>query len=722
MAETTTRIYELQVKLAQDSLAQLKKLQSSTSSIEQGFKAAGDTVKNFALGLASAFSVGALISAIDSVITKFDDMAAAAQRIAMPIEDFSALAYAASQADLEMADLEIGLKELQKSMVETETKGAKVLDVLKIDKTKPQIEVLKDFAEAFKTIQDPALRTNALIEVFGKSGLKLRPLLEQGAAGMQKLIETAKELGLVVSEDAATAFSDLDNAIKTSQQQTAALGKEMVLGLQPALIDILGAFTGAKEGASAFEGVGKALGVFLRGLSAVVVGVAHGFRQLGEVIYGVMMTAANLFIGERTTAKSYFDSMLANLEKNDAAYAQTQKQILGFKDATDASAEAITHHEEAVKNNDKAIRKALSTDDKKPKKKEKTEYEKLTESLDDQLAALQRVESEYPELDKALAKYAESLAKLSPQEAELAYIRVQEIAAMEQANKKTKELRDAREELANITKSQQTEWEKYLADLQRYEELMAILPEREDELREAMRRRTDAFREANDKVQYGVKKDDELIEKLADKIDGYAKSMSESLIDFATGAQDAKHSFSDMMASILRDMAKMATQMLIMEPMMKQFKDWLKTVDLAGMLTPSSGLGADVPPGGPWAKGGVFTSSPSLSRYSGGVYDSPRVFTYAKGAGVFAEAGPEAIMPLTRGPDGSLGVDASGSGVVVNVYNESKAEVTTQTRNDVNGRRVIELMVKDAVSAGFRSGAFDGVMGSTYGLNRQGAR
>jgi hypothetical protein len=31
-------------------------------------------------------------------------------------------------------------------------------------------------------------------------------------------------------------------------------------------------------------------------------------------------------------------------------------------------------------------------------------------------------------------------------------------------------------------------------------------------------------------------------------------------------------------------------------------------------------------------------------------------------------------------------------------------------------------MVKDAVSAGFRSGAFDGVMGTTYGLNRQGAR
>ncbi|MFZ7338167.1 hypothetical protein ACLS0R_18225, partial [Comamonas jiangduensis] len=35
---------------------------------------------------------------------------------------------------------------------------------------------------------------------------------------------------------------------------------------------------------------------------------------------------------------------------------------------------------------------------------------------------------------------------------------------------------------------------------------------------------------------------------------------------------------------------------------------------------------------------------------------------FAKGAGVFAEAGPEAIMPLTRGPDGNLGVRAHGGG------------------------------------------------------------
>ncbi|WP_342650926.1 phage tail tape measure protein [Pseudomonas sp. REB1044] len=61
------------------------------------------------------------------------------------------------------------------------------------------------------------------------------------------------------------------------------------------------------------------------------------------------------------------------------------------------------------------------------------------------------------------------------------------------------------------------------------------------------------------------------------------------------------------------------------------------------------------------AKGGVY-DSPSLSSFSNQVHDSPQMFAFAKGAGIFAEAGPEAIMPLARGPDGSLGVVSMGTG------------------------------------------------------------
>ncbi len=68
--------------------------------------------------------------------------------------------------------------------------------------------------------------------------------------------------------------------------------------------------------------------------------------------------------------------------------------------------------------------------------------------------------------------------------------------------------------------------------------------------------------------------------------------------------------------------------------------------------------------GGRWAnaKGGVYTSA-NLSAYSNSIVDTPTYFAFAKGAGLMGEAGPEAMLPLTRAADGSLGVRAVGSGL-----------------------------------------------------------
>lgn len=61
----------------------------------------------------------------------------------------------------------------------------------------------------------------------------------------------------------------------------------------------------------------------------------------------------------------------------------------------------------------------------------------------------------------------------------------------------------------------------------------------------------------------------------------------------------------------------------------------------------------------PNAKGGVY-DSPSLSAYSNQIVSQPTTFAFAKGAGLMGEAGPEAIMPLTRTSNGQLGVKAAG--------------------------------------------------------------
>jgi len=63
-----------------------------------------------------------------------------------------------------------------------------------------------------------------------------------------------------------------------------------------------------------------------------------------------------------------------------------------------------------------------------------------------------------------------------------------------------------------------------------------------------------------------------------------------------------------------------------------------------------------------WSKGGTF-DSPSLSAHSNSVVTKPTFFAFASGAGVMGEAGPEAILPLSRNSKGELGIKSDSSSV-----------------------------------------------------------
>jgi phage-related minor tail protein len=321
-----------------------------------------------------------------------------------------------------------------------------------------------------------------------------------------------------------------------------------------------------------------------------------------------------------------------------------------------------------------------------------------------------------------------SYEKLSPLERVLGEIRVEEIRIQEEINKTTKDTANARKEMEGITKGLMTAEEKYIADIERYMLLIAKVPDLEAAGVEAIKRRTEAYNDERDKMFKTAKDTDKMYDKLADKIDGYAKDISSTFIDFISNANDAKFSFSDFATSVLRDVAKMVTQFLIIEPLMSNLKKTLKDIDtgdqggggiLAKIFRQMTGTPSYE---GDFAYGAAFAhASPSLSRYSNGVYNRPRTFEFAKGAGVFAEAGPEAIMPLTRTASGELGVASTGGGdVVVNVINQAGADVAVKSSKSANGEREINIMVQQAVADGFSRGRFDGVMGATYGLSRRG--
>uniref|UniRef100_UPI001BCB583F phage tail tape measure protein n=2 Tax=Citrobacter TaxID=544 RepID=UPI001BCB583F len=106
-----------------------------------------------------------------------------------------------------------------------------------------------------------------------------------------------------------------------------------------------------------------------------------------------------------------------------------------------------------------------------------------------------------------------------------------------------------------------------------------------------------------------------------------------------------------------------------------------------------------------FAKGGVM-DSPDLSRFRNGVVNSPTMFAFAKGTGLMGEAGPEAIMPLTRTADGNLGVRMVDDTVSSVGGGGAQLQQTIQQHFSISGNG--DAALKQAMQEAARQGANDG--------------
>ncbi|RSB19736.1 phage tail tape measure protein [Citrobacter farmeri] len=101
------------------------------------------------------------------------------------------------------------------------------------------------------------------------------------------------------------------------------------------------------------------------------------------------------------------------------------------------------------------------------------------------------------------------------------------------------------------------------------------------------------------------------------------------------------------------------------------------------------------------AKGGAYASE-SLSAYSNSIVRTPTYFSFAKGAGLMGEAGPEAIMPLTRSADGSLGVRMVGA----QPASGGNGDINITQHFSISGNG--DAALKQAMQEAARQGANDG--------------
>lgn len=130
-----------------------------------------------------------------------------------------------------------------------------------------------------------------------------------------------------------------------------------------------------------------------------------------------------------------------------------------------------------------------------------------------------------------------------------------------------------------------------------------------------------------------------------------------------------KVDWEDWASSVLQSMQKIILNAMLVDSLRSASNSGFFS-SIGGIFGAGAGAASGSTPSGAYnsaasgiklnAKGGAYASE-SLSAYSNSIVSTPTYFAFAKGAGLMGEAGPEAIMPLTRSADGSLGVRMVGT-------------------------------------------------------------
>lgn len=198
------------------------------------------------------------------------------------------------------------------------------------------------------------------------------------------------------------------------------------------------------------------------------------------------------------------------------------------------------------------------------------------------------------------------------------------------------------------------------------------------------------------------------------QVSGLVGNTLDGLVDnMADALNGNKADWADWANSVLNELQKVLLRAILVNSL-KSAGDSGLLGSLGGMFGGASSGGST--PSGAYdsaasgltlnAKGGVY-DSPDLSKFRNGIVNSPTMFAFAKGAGLMGEAGPEAIMPLTRTADGSLGVRMVDDAVSSISAGGNSIQQTIHQHFAIsgNGDAALKQAMEEAAAKGARDGA-----------------
>lgn len=364
-------VIEYSIKALDDFSATMDKQIVGLSKLEQAFVAAG--------------VAGALFAAVrmaERSLENAEAMGTAAEKANMATAEFSALAFAAKMSNTETSTLTTGLKMLGRAVAEADAspagKALKELGISSRDASgelRPTIDVLYDVADSFAAAKDDANKTKAALEIFGRAGVDMVPMLNQGSGAIKEMMHTAQALGMVITDDFAKSADQVNDNLATMGMVIDGVVNTTMAQLAPVLEEVTGWLVQFATEGDGVQRVGESIATGLRVAMTAGTIVAGVFETLVELLTGLTAAAVLLVSGDwsgafetlKNVAVDSFENVKDTVEgvtklwdeNAQSAAAAAAKQAAAARKLGE-SLEIVTKQKEDARKEQEALYKAVS--------------------------------------------------------------------------------------------------------------------------------------------------------------------------------------------------------------------------------------------------------------------------------------------------------------------------------------------------------------------------
>ena len=300
-------------------------LKGVTDSMSAADKAVANAKMAFA-GLLGVVSVGAFAAWVKTGIEAADAAHQISQKTGLATKDVAGLQLA-FKLGIGSAD---GMSTAMAKMAKQAVEGNSAFKTLGVStrnadgSMRGMKDILYDTADAFANVKDGTAKSVLAMEIFGKAGADMIPLLNGGADGLREMADMAEKLGLVIEKDVgeqADKFHDTLDLLKMGGQGVAT---QMAAQLLPAFNSVAGGMLNWLTEGGKVKGMADALGAGMKILYTIIAGgievistIGQGFGALGAAIAAVFSGdfagAKAVMVDFMDTAKKDWSSTIANL-------------------------------------------------------------------------------------------------------------------------------------------------------------------------------------------------------------------------------------------------------------------------------------------------------------------------------------------------------------------------------------------------------------------------